>query len=81
LVDVDEERSQSRPTDFRLHVVPADIFQVDRWAQRQRKLKDTFYIKAVGVGQRRQVERISAGGEAAAEGKLDEDGKVAVPAV
>ncbi len=69
-----------RAGDLRLHIVPADIFQVDRRAQRQRKLEDTFYIKAVGVGQCRQVEWISTGGEAAAEGKLDEDGKVASPA-
>src|ERR1700691_3759130 len=78
LVDVDEKRSQGRSGDFRLHIIAADILQVNRRAQRQRQLEDTFYIQTVRVSQCRQVERISTGGEAAAEGKLDEDGKVAV---
>src|ERR1700678_818349 len=41
-IDVDEKRSQGRSSDLRLNVVPADIFQVNRRAQRQRQLKDTF---------------------------------------
>ena len=64
------------PGNFGLDIISANILEIDRRGQRQRKLEEALYIKTVGIAQGGQVKGISARGEDPAEGELDEDSVV-----